>query len=415
MGEKMVKNYLALNPFGLFILDENGEIKDMVDWSKKDVVELAKILHEIEEGQLPGELLNYLSEKRDQFDTLVLEDEDLARAISSKTRISVEVEVGDKVFRRFRKNIVTILQDKLSITPKEYYSKLREVTLELARRKVRKAAEKRDLFIAQAINALDDINKTINLLASRVREWYGLHFPELGDLVDEHEDYMLIVSKIGMRENFTVDKLLKLGIEKDLAERIIRAAKESMGADLAQFDLDAIKLVSDIGLQLYDARRKLEKYIDEAMLEVAPNIRGLVGSLLGARLISLAGGLKKLATLPASTIQVLGAEKALFRALRYGAKPPKHGVIFQYPAIHRSPRWQRGKIARALAAKLAIAARIDAFTGEYRADELKEELEKRIQEIKTLYAKPPVRKTEKKERRREKRGKKKFRRHRRKK
>ena len=127
------------------------------------------------------------------------------------------------------------------------------------------------------------------------------------------------------------------------------------------------------------------------MLEVAPNIRGLVGPLLGARLISLAGGLSRLARLPASTIQVLGAEKALFRALRTGGRPPKHGVIFQYPAIHRSPRWQRGKIARALAAKLAIAARIDAFTGEYKADELKEELEKRIEEIKTLYAKPPKR------------------------
>ncbi len=128
------------------------------------------------------------------------------------------------------------------------------------------------------------------------------------------------------------------------------------------------------------------------MKEVAPNITALVGPLLGARLLSLAGGLDELARLPASTIQVLGAEKALFRALRTGGKPPKHGVIFQYPDIHRSPRWQRGKIARALAAKLAIAAKVDAFTGRYIGDVLVQQLRKRIEEIKKLYAKPPVRK-----------------------
>jgi len=166
-----------------------------------------------------------------------------------------------------------------------------------------------------------------------------------------------------------------------------------MGASITEFDLQAMRSLAKLTLDLYDLRAALQEYIDEAMKEVAPNIRGLVGPLLGARLIALAGGLSKLAILPASTIQVLGAEKALFRALRTGGKPPKHGVIFQHPEIHRAPRWQRGKIARALAAKLAIAARIDAFTGEYKAEELKEELEKRIKEIKTLYAKPPVRKT----------------------
>jgi len=138
-------------------------------------------------------------------------------------------------------------------------------------------------------------------------------------------------------------------------------------------------------------RRELTDYISTVMKEVAPNITALVGPLLGARLISLAGSLESLARLPASTIQVLGAEKALFRALRTGGKPPKHGVIFQYPDIHRSPRWQRGKIARALAAKLAIAAKVDAFTGRFIGDKLREELRRRIEEIKKVYAKPPKR------------------------
>ncbi|MCC6011234.1 MAG: C/D box methylation guide ribonucleoprotein complex aNOP56 subunit, partial [Desulfurococcaceae archaeon] len=142
-------------------------------------------------------------------------------------------------------------------------------------------------------------------------------------------------------------------------------------------------------LDLYKLRSTLEDYIETVMKEVSPNITALVGAKLGARLLSLAGGLEKMAKLPASTIQVLGAEKALFRALRTGGKPPKHGVIFQHPAIHRSPRWQRGKIARALAAKLAIAAKVDFFTGRFIGDKLTTELQQRIDEIKKLYPKPP--------------------------
>jgi nucleolar protein 56 len=125
------------------------------------------------------------------------------------------------------------------------------------------------------------------------------------------------------------------------------------------------------------------------MEEVAPNTRAIGGSLLGARLVALAGGLMNLAKLPASTIQVLGAEKALFRSLKTKARPPKHGIIFQHPLIHDGKRWQRGKIARALAGKLAIAARVDAFRGKYTGDELKADLEKRIAEIHERYEKPP--------------------------
>ncbi len=135
-------------------------------------------------------------------------------------------------------------------------------------------------------------------------------------------------------------------------------------------------------------RQKLETYLDSVMEEVAPNIRVLVGSLLGARLIALAGGLNNLAKMPASTIQLLGAEKALFRSLKTGARPPKHGIIFQHSLIHEAKRWQRGKMARALAGKLAIAARTDAFSGKYAGDKLQTDLEKRISEIKERYNEP---------------------------
>ncbi len=388
----MTELYLAFTPVSAFLITSE-EVKAYHKWSSEDPSAVAEILHKLEEGKLPEELHSFL-EKEASGSTIVVEDEELARDIASRLGLEVEVSQAHPVFRNFRAQLLEIVEKELGIDSSEYYSRLRAVALALARKKVRKAAEKRDLFIAQAINALDDINKTINLFASRVREWYSLHFPELNDIVEDHEDYLKIVTYIGARDNMDDEKLREIGLDEETTKKILSAAKESMGADITDFDVEAIRQVSRIGLQLYDARRNLEKYIDEAMLEVAPNVRGLVGPLLGARLIALAGGIKKLAMLPASTIQVLGAEKALFRFLRYGSRPPKHGIIFQYPAIYRSPKWQRGKIARALAAKLAIAARIDAFSGEYKADVLKEELEKRIEEIKKIYAKPPVKKKE---------------------
>jgi len=170
-------------------------------------------------------------------------------------------------------------------------------------------------------------------------------------------------------------------------------------------DIRAIRDLAEEIDRLYKLREEIEDYIEMAMDDVAPNVKAIVGAKLGARLISLAGGLKELAIMPASTIQVLGAEKALFRHLRSGAKPPKHGILYQYPDVNRSPWWQRGKIARALAGKLAIAARVDYFSGEYIAEELRNEIEARIKEIKEKYPNPPKRK-EKPKPKKEKKGRK---------
>ena len=142
----------------------------------------------------------------------------------------------------------------------------------------------------------------------------------------------------------------------------------------------------------YDLRQNLQNYADSTVEELAPNVQALVGSLLAARLIALAGGLKNLAKMPASTIQILGAEKALFRSLKTGARPPKHGIIFQDTRIHDAKKWQRGKMSRALAGKLAIAARTDAFSGRYIGDSLKANLERRVEEIRDKYRKPPPQK-----------------------
>ncbi|HIE13735.1 TPA: C/D box methylation guide ribonucleoprotein complex aNOP56 subunit, partial [Candidatus Bathyarchaeota archaeon] len=215
-------------------------------------------------------------------------------------------------------------------------------------------------------------------------------FPELNRLLDRHETYARLVNDLRERKNFTFEKLLEEGLPKTKALRVFVAAQASMGTDLSETDIKLLTEFSEYILELYRLRDSLDQYLDDLMSNVAPNIHAITGATLGARLISLAGGLDNLAKMPASTIQVLGAEKALFRALKTGSRPPKHGVIFQHHFIHEAKRWQRGKIARLLAGKIAIAARIDAYSGKYIGDSLQRDLEKRLSEIKEKYQKPKI-------------------------
>jgi nucleolar protein 56 len=274
--------------------------------------------------------------------------------------------------------------------------------MEMAKLRVKGAVEKRDLIIAQAIQTLDDLDKAINLFMGRVREWYGIHFPELDRLLDKQETYARLVLNLGSKDDFTAEKLEEEEIPRSKAEQIARAAGTSMGADLAEIDMAQIQDLCKNVISLYQLRQTLENYLDKAMEEVAPNTKAIVGSLLGARLIALAGGLTNLGRRPASTIQVLGAEKALFRSLKTGTRPPKHGIIFQHTYLHEAKKWHRGKIARALAGKLAIAARVDSFGGRSMGEELKADLERRIEEIREKYVEPPPIPVRKPEKRKEK-------------
>ena len=385
-----MKVYIADLIIGAFAYDEKGELIGY-ELAPRNIDEAVELALRIEEGELYAPLARLL-EKIGKDKVVVLEDDSLARAVA-KQGYETSVEPANKYAFNARENLVKLaLETGFAGSEEEFLDWLFEAELEYTRRKLRKAAAKRDLLAAQAIRAIDDIDKTVNLYVARLREWYSIHFPELNDLVKDHENYVKIVAELGDRSKITKEALVKLGFSEEKAEKIAEAAANSIGADLSEFDIEALQHLARIIYELYKLRARLTQYIEQIMKEVAPNITALVGPLLGARLISLAGSLEKLARLPASTIQVLGAEKALFRALRTGGKPPKHGIIFQYPDIHRSPRWQRGKIARALAAKLAIAAKVDAFTGRFIGDKLREELRKRIEEIKRVYAKPPKRK-----------------------
>jgi nucleolar protein 56 len=276
----------------------------------------------------------------------------------------------------------------LASSEQEAMQSLRDFAIELSSSRVKEASEKLDLHIIQSINALDELDKIINTIGTRMREWYGLHFPELDNLVQSLVAYAEIVSRSGPRQNITKQTLESAGMQDKKVEVILDAARRSKGGDITPENLAIVQKLAEQVIAQSDLRRILSDHIEVAMETVAPNVKELLTAAVGARLVAKAGSLTRLAVLPASTIQVLGAEKALFRALKTGARPPKHGLLFQHPLIHSAPKWQRGKIARAVASKVAIAARIDYYRHSGTDASLSERLNTRLAEIREKYKEP---------------------------
>jgi len=386
-----VKATIVESVIGVFGFGEDNELVEKV-FFPKDPQETAERLQKIEAGTVIEEISSLVDKLRAKgYTQFVFENQEMARSAREKLNIEVTSETSSEAGKRLRENLEKFALDLEFVEkPEQLRVRVHNVSIELAKMKVKKTVERRDLLVAQAVQTVDDLDKSLNIFMSRLREWFGLHYPELDRLVDKHETYARLVVNLGTRENFTAENLENEGLPKNKAQSIAKVAVASMGADISDEDFSKIQDMCRKVLELYGVRQSLEKYVDSVMEEVAPNTRTIGGSLLGARLVALAGGLLNLAKLPASTIQVLGAEKALFRSLKTKARPPKHGIIFQHPLIHDGKRWQRGKIARALAGKLAIAARVDAFNGEYVGDKLKADLEKRIDEIRERYEKPPL-------------------------
>jgi nucleolar protein 56 len=376
-------------PFGVAAFDEQNNLLDKVLFPKKPQA-VAKKIMKTEAGKISDEITSLISLLQNAgYDTFVFENANVAGEAQRSLNVKVEVSKSSEAEVLRARTEQVAVETGFVKDAKELSLWNHNVSMELAKLRIKGAAEKRDLVIAQAIQTLDDLDRTVNLFMGRLREWYGIHFPELDRLIEKHETYARLVMNLGYRDNFSVEALEKEGLPKERAENIAKVAEKSMGADMAEQDLAEIQALSKNVLELYELRKNMENYVDKTMEEVAPNTRAIAGSLLGARLIAIAGSLQNLAMRPASTIQVLGAEKALFRSLKTGARPPKHGLIFQHVLLHDAKRWQRGKIARALAGKLAIAVRIDAFGGRYVGDALKADIDKRLAEIREKYKEPP--------------------------
>jgi len=284
----------------------------------------------------------------------------------------------DKVAdRRMRELGKVVRFDSSFIRPEDYGFSLdmfRDATIALAKHAV-KSSVGSDVHLGQAVRAYDDLVFTTNILSERLHEWYGFHFPEL-EVVTGPESYARAIADYGPRAEVLSALNLRL---------------ESIGSEIEPEDLDSVRLLAYVLKESLSVRGKIEKYVDKRMKDVAPNVSTLAGPVVGARLIMQAGNLKRLAGMPSSTIQLLGAEKAMFRHLRKGSRPPKHGILFTHPLVRNAPPWQRGAIARALAAKLCLAARADAYSHSDISGILKEQLDKRIAEIRKQHAGPPKR------------------------
>ena len=268
----------------------------------------------------------------------------------------------------------------------EAMEKLREFAMQLSSSKITEVSQSPDLHITQAINTLDETDRMINSIGSRMREWYGLHFPELDNLIDSVNGYSQIVLA-GKRENISKENFENAGFPESKVEMLSLVKEKSRGGDITEKNLGIVQTLAKQILDLFELRKTIEEHIEEQMAEELPNITAVLGAAVGARILAHAGSLKRLSSMPASTIQILGAEKALFRSLKTGANPPKHGILFQHAIVHAAPKWQRGKIARAVAGKAAIAARVDVY-GAGLNQTLLDKLNIRVQEIGKKYSQP---------------------------
>ncbi|KAK1136633.1 snoRNP complex protein nop56 [Melipona bicolor] len=234
-----------------------------------------------------------------------------------------------------------------------------------SRAKVKFNVNRVDNMIIQSIALLDQLDKDINIFSMRIREWYSYHFPELVKIIPENYMYAKVAKLIKNRKEFTdekLDALEEIVMDTAKAQAIIDASKSSMGMDISSIDLLNIEMFATRVISLADYRKQLAEYLRSKMTGVAPNLATLIGDQVGARLIAHAGSLTNLAKYPASTVQILGAEKALFRALKTRGNTPKYGLLFHSTFIARAGTKNKGRISRYLANKCSIASRIDCFT-----------------------------------------------------
>ena len=367
---------------GICVLDEEG--KSVFSKRFSNPVDAFSLLRA---NRLPNEI-NGIENELKHFERIVVNDANL-HSILGNLGLAADMMPAEKQ-QEIRKNIASFaVKCGLSADEGTAIQELRDFAIAVSSSRVKEASGKLDLHVTQAINALDELDKTINVLAARMREWYGLHFPELDHLVQSLTAYARIVSSAGTRYRITNQILQDAGIQEKKSEIILGGVNRSRGGDITDDNLKMVRELADQVIEQSELRDDLANNIETTMDIVAPNVKELLTASVGARVIAKAGSLQRLATLPASTIQILGAEKALFRSLKTGANPPKHGMLFQHPLIHAAPKWQRGKIARAVAAKVAIAARIDAYRHAEKDPIIAGKLKKRILEIQEKNKLPP--------------------------
>ena len=336
---KHAKAFLARNHMGVFAFDEKGRLIDKVLFPAK-----------------PEDIAKRLCSK-------TLEEERLVKKLGG-------YEIDKNKHNECEKNLnqqARQLALKLGWVKNdaEYNRILSTVNVLLTKEKMR--VTKSDRILMQAIGVLDETDRVLNVFVERLREWYGLYFPEAGRCIPNHEAFAETVM-FGKRENMEDKKLSKL-------------AKKTAGMEFSDDDIEQMQGFARGIKDLFGMRKELEKYVNEKAKSTAPNLAAVAGPLLASRLLVLAGGLEKMARMPSSSIQLLGAEKSLFRHLKGKGKPPKYGILFSHPHVQQAPKERKGKVARLVAAKLSIAAKTDFFSKKDRGKELRDKLDEQVNSV----------------------------------
>ena len=374
-------NKVLLTEAGIIIINDKFEVIQSLRFKPDSEI---SFYSQIKNTNVPEVVKTFLDNLSHEFsDSLEVNDQSLLEILSKiypdKNFIYKTID-SSNLFPLF-------VQSGFFSSEEEISNFLQKFSIEYSKQQIRDVSGQEDLQIIEGINSLDELDKAINILMARINEWYGLHFPELENLVKDSNEYFKFVSLGLNRSSITEKDLVSFSFSEKKLDAIFSAAQDSKGGEINSKDLSIISILSENVINLVKVRDKMLNYINDLMNNVAPNLSAIAGPTIGARLIAKSGGLMKLAKLPSSTIQVLGAEKALFRSLKSGSRPPKHGIIFQHDKVHSSPKWQRGKIARSLASKIAIAARIDVFRGSKEID-IEHSLDERYREIQEKYASP---------------------------
>ncbi|XP_021821453.1 nucleolar protein 56 [Prunus avium] len=402
--------YEAASGYSLFLahgIDEIGQNTDAVRSSVSDLNRFGKVVqltafhpfesaldalnqcNSISEGVMTDELRNFLEinlpkvkdGKKPKF-SLGLAEPKIGSHIFEATKIPcqsndfvLELIRGVRLhFDRFIKDLKPGDLEKAQLGLGHSYS----------RAKVKFNVNRVDNMVIQAIFLLDTLDKDVNSFSMRVREWYSWHFPELVKIVNDNYLYAKVSKFIEDKSTLSEDKLPELTDivgDEDKAKEIVEAAKASMGQDLSPIDLINVQQFAQRVMDLSEYRKRLYDYLVTKMNDIAPNLASLIGEVVGARLISHAGSLTNLAKCPSSTLQILGAEKALFRALKTRGNTPKYGLIFHSSFIGRASARNKGRMARYLANKCSIASRIDCFADSSTTvfgEKLREQVEERL-------------------------------------
>lgn len=347
--------------------------------------EIINRLAQIDEKEIVKEESEIIEELSNDYDEIIIESN---KRSSDYDNEKVHVKKPNPGGEYLRSNY-----DEFDIDFKE----ITEVYRNLAIYRIKKASASEDKHLIQAINSIDEIDESISKLIERIREWYALYFPEM-DVIKNNETYIKLIS-----QNKTKEAIVEAKPEA-FPDEII-----DIDDDIDPRDLEIMNNYANSIYELQKSRKNIEDYIDKKMEVIAPNLRLLVGPSLGAKLISHSGGLKRLAMYPSSTVQIMGAEKALFRHLKSGDRPPKYGLIYQHPQVRGAKWWNRGKVARMLAGMISHAARRDVFTKTF-DENVAEEFKLKVEEIEKNNPFPTkTSKKRKEEKKKSRKGKKKGR------